>query len=67
MNNERWEHEVKRFLDYAKRDPRVLIAGGVAAVVLIAIGAPKVVALATGAVVAGVIYSNEKRKALCAH
>ena len=66
MNNERWEHEVNSFIDYAKRNPRVLIVGGVAAVVLLALGAPKVIALATGAIVSGVIYSNENRKAQCA-
>ncbi len=63
MNNDRWEREVGKFCEYAGRDHRVLIAGGAVAVVLIAFGATKVFAVAGGAMVAGVIYSNEQRRA----
>jgi hypothetical protein len=63
MNNDHWVHEVNDFCEYAKKDPRVLIAGGGTALVLVVIGAPKMVALAAGALVAGVCYSNAKRRA----
>ncbi len=64
MNNDQLMREVGEFCEHAKRDPRILVAGGAVAVTLAVIGAPKVVALVGGAMVAGGLYSNAKRLAL---
>ena len=67
MNTDQFEQEMKGFCEYAKRHPRVLIAGGATAVVLLSVGAPKVLALVAGSMVAGMIYSNSKRMIMRAH
>ena len=53
--------ELKDFIDYTKDDPMPLLVGAGTALVLIAAGSYKVVALATGAVVSGALYACSRK------
>jgi hypothetical protein len=60
--------EMKDFVDYTMEDPVPLVAGIGTAFVLIAVGSYKVVALAAGAAVTGVMYvCSRKTRRVCSY